>query len=437
MLLQIYMSKLIINGGKALHGTVKPVANKNTIIKLIPAALLTDEDVIIHNVPMSSDVKYMLQILELLGWQVEVFNNNSSVKINCAKVHNHIIDAELSDKMKASVMFMWPLLVRFGKATMPTPQGCKLGTRPLDALIENMITLGATYKHQDGTYFLTTNGWLKATEVRQRFPSVTGTENLILLASRVPGKTTIYNAACEPHTQELCHFLNSLWANITGIWSNKLEIIGIEKLSGGEWTCDSDHLDVGGFIAAAVLTGGELTITHAVTRHMGMILQVYKKLWIHVEVDHEKDQIFVPKNQKLTCAKTLKWDLYEISALQRPLFPADLVHTLAILALKAQWSMMFRNIFYEYSFFFIQQLAKMKAITVMADPTKIVTYGPTEFKPATMVCSDIIQASYAMMLAALATKWESTLLECDSLFRRYPDLVAQFNALGAEIRLEK
>lgn len=178
-----------------------------------------------------------------------------------------------------------------------------------------------------------------------------------------------------------------------------------------------------------MLTGGELTITHAVTHHMGMILQVYKKLGIHVDVDTRNDQIFVPKQGKLLCEKTLKGDLFEISALQRPLFPADLVHTLVILALKAEGSMMFRNIFYEYSFFFIQQLAKMKAITVMADPTKIVTFGPTIFKPATMVCSDIIQSSYALTLAALSAKGQSTLLECDALFRRYPDLVEQFNSL--------
>lgn len=431
------MAKLIINGGKPLHWTVKPVANKNTIIKLIPAALLTDEDIVIHNVPMSSDVKNALKILELLWWEIQIFNNNTSIKINCAKVHSHTIDAELSDKMKASVMFMWPLLVRFWKATMPTPQWCKLGTRPLDALIENMITLWAKYEHKDGTYYLNTNGWLKGTEVRQRFPSVTGTENLILLASRTPGHTTIYNAACEPHTQELCHFLNSLWAKITGIWSNRIEIQWVEKLSGGEWTCDSDHLDVWWFIAAAVLTWWEITITNAVTQHMWMILQTYKKLWIHVQVDYDKNEIFVPKQNKLICSKTLKWDLYEISALQRPLFPADLVHTLVVLALKAEWSMMFRNIFYEYSFFFIQQLAKMKAITVMADPTKVVTYGPTTFKPATMVCSDIIQASYAMMLAALSAKGESVLLECESLFRRYPDIVEQFSALWADIRLEE
>lgn len=135
------MSKLVINGGKPLHGKVKPIANKNTIIKLIPAALLTDQDVTIHNVPMSTDVQHALKILELLGGSVHIFNNNTSITLNCSKVHSYTIDAELSDKMKASVLFMGPLLVRFGKAVMPTPQGCKLGTRPIDALIENMLTM--------------------------------------------------------------------------------------------------------------------------------------------------------------------------------------------------------------------------------------------------------------------------------------------------------
>lgn len=430
------MSKLVINGGKPLHGKVKPIANKNTIIKLIPAALLTDQDVTIHNVPMSTDVQHALKILELLGGSVHIFNNNTSITLNCSKVHSYTIDAELSDKMKASVLFMGPLLVRFGKAVMPTPQGCKLGTRPIDALIENMLTMWASYTHTDGTYYLNANDNLRGTQVRQRFPSVTGTENLILLASRTPGKTTIYNAACEPHTQELCHFLNTMGANIIGIGSNKLEIIWVDQLAGVEWTCASDHLDVGGFIAAAVMTGGELTITNAVYQHMSMILQVFTKLGVRVQVDTVKDEIFVSAQQNLECQRTLKGDLYEISALQRPLFPADLIHVAVVLALKAKGSMMFRNIFYEYSFFFIQQLAKMKAITVMADPTKVVTFGPSEFKPATMVCSDIIQASYAMIIAALSAPGQSVLLECDSVFRRYPNIAEQFNSLGADISIE-
>lgn len=155
---------------------------------------------------------------------MEFFNNNTSLRLNCSKVHDFSIDAELSDKMKASVMFLGPLLVKFGKAQMPTPQGCKLGTRPLDAIIENMIAMGAKYRHEEGTYHLEAKDGLKATDVRQWFPSVTGTEILILVAAKTPGKTIIRNAACEPHTQELCRFLNAMGAKITGIGSNTLEI---------------------------------------------------------------------------------------------------------------------------------------------------------------------------------------------------------------------
>lgn len=431
------MAKMIINGGIPLKWEVTPIANKNTIIKLIPAALLTDEDITIHNVPMSTDVINALKILEKLGGKVEYLNEEkSSIKLNCGSINSYSIDAELSDKMKASVMFLWPLLVRFGKSRMPTPQGCKLWTRPMDAIIENMIRMWAKYTHSEGTYYLEAEE-LKATEVWQWFPSVTGTEILILVAAMTPGKTVINNAACEPHTQELCEFLNSMGANISGIGSNRLIIEWVDKLTGTEWTVASDHLDVGGFIAAAVMTGGEITINNAVTKHMNMILQVYSKMGIHVEVDRENDKIFVPKNQNLIVEKTVKGDIYEIQAFNWPLYPPDLIHVAVVLALKAKGNIMFRNTFYEYSFFFVQQLAKMKALTVLADPTKVVTFWPTNFKPATMLCSDIIQASYAMMIAAMAAEGRSELLECDSIFRRYPNVVEQFKKLWADIHIEK
>lgn len=428
------MTKMIIDGGVPLKGTVTPVANKNTILKLLPACLLTDDTVTIHNVPMNTDVKYLCQIIEKLGGTIEKQNNDTTLVVNCSKLHSYVLDADLSDKMKASVLLLGPLLVRFGKGEMPTPQGCKLGTRPLDAIIENMISLGAIYTHEHGTYRVETKG-LQPKEVWQWFPSVTGTEILLMMAARIPGKTTIYNAACEPHTQELCHFLVAMWAKITGIWSNKIEVEGVEKLRGTEWTVDSDHLDVGGFIAAAVMTEGELTIQRAVTKHMSMILQVFEKIGVRVEVDTIKDEIFVPKQELGEMKKTVKGDFFEIQALPWPLYPADLIHVAVVLALKAKGSMMFRNSFYEYSFFFVQELAKMKAVAVLADPTKIVTFGWTKFKAAKMVCPDIIQASYALIIAAFSAHGKSELLECDSVFRRYPNLVEQFSKLGGRVEI--
>jgi UDP-N-acetylglucosamine 1-carboxyvinyltransferase len=428
------MSKLIINGGKPLKGTIRPVANKNAILALIPAALLTDEDLILHNVPKTSDVKAMTALLKKMGAKVSFDEKEGTLKINCKNVHTWEMDPELSQSIKASTMFMGPLLTRFGKSSMPIPGGCKLGTRPLDSLIEDMVKLGAKYKRERG-YFLEANN-LKGGEIWSWFPSVTGTENIALLAARTPGKTTIYNAATEPHVQELCKVLEVMGAKINGIGTNKLEIEGVEYLRGAEWTVSSDHLDVGGFIAGTVMTGGEITIEHAVTEHMGIILQVFEKLGVDVEVDKKTDSIFVPQRQRLEIAKTVRGDILDVKSFAWPLYPPDLIHVAVALGLFSQGSAIFHNTFYEYGFFFIEELAKMKATTVMADPHRIITFGPTEFKAANLVCPNIIQAGYALVLCALSAKGKSTITNVEPLYRRFAELEDQFKKLGADIRKE-
>lgn len=425
---------MLVHWGHPLQGTAIPVANKNSIIKLIPAALLTDEDVIIHNVPTSSDVVIMLEILEKLGGLYEWFNDQTSLKINCSGVNNHAIDAVLGDKIKASAMYLWPLLLRFGKASMPTPQWCKLGTRPMDAFIEGMVELGATYTHADGEYLLESD-WLIAKEIRQWFPSVTATENLIITASKVPGTTVIYNAACEPHTQDLCYMLVAMGAQIQWIGSNRLEVTGVSSLSGVERTVVSDHLDVWWLIAATVLTGGEIMIQRAATQHMGGILQVFAKMGVKVVIDREADTIFVPREQHLKIEKTIKWDPLRVHALQWPLLPPDFIHTCAVLALKAEWVAIWDNLMYEYGWFFVQEIAKMKGQMTMMNPVSVMTSWPTEFQSAYLVCTDIIQASYALLLAAMAAPGTSKLVNYKFIFRRFPNIVEKFNALGAKIEI--
>jgi UDP-N-acetylglucosamine 1-carboxyvinyltransferase len=427
------MSKLIVHGGKPLHGTITPVPNKNSIIKLIPACLLTDEDMIIHNVPKTSDVGYMLDILALLGGTFTRLDEDT-IQINAKNVNSYEIDPVLSEKMKASVMFLWPLLVRFGKAMMPTPQGCKLGTRPLDAFVGNMEKMGATFTHSGGNYGFTVKQ-LQATTVRSREPSVTGTENLILLAVKTPWTTLIYNAACEPHTQDLCNMLVAMGAQIEGIWSNLLKITWVSSLHGCEWTVISDHLDVAGFIAAAAMTWGEITIKNAITTHMDLMLETYKKLGIHTVIDKQADTIFVPATQSRQIEKTLKGDLLMVRAQPRPMLPMDIIHTFAVTALSCEWSAIFMNIGYEYARFFIEELAKMKGRTVMADPHRIITFWPTDRKGANIVSSDIIQAAYGLLLAALAAEGTTTINAVNPLFRRFPNFVDQFTALGAELEL--
>ena len=427
------MPKLIINGWKPLRGTVKPVPNKNSIIKLIPAALLSDEDLIIHNVPHTSDVWYMLEILEKLGWSYQ-WMSDDTIKINGTKVNSYHIDSVLSEKMKASVMFLWPLLIKMGKAMMPTPQWCKLGTRPLDAFIGNMEKMGAKFTHEDGNYGFEVDK-LQGTKVWSREPSVTGTENLILLAVKTPGITTIYNAACEPHTQDLCNMLVAMGAQINGIGSNLLTIEWVTSLHGCEWMVISDHLDVAGFIAAAAMTRGEILIVDAVTQHMDLMLETFSKLGIQTVVDRDKDTIFVPAEQSRQIEKTIKGDLLMVRAQPWPMLPMDIIHTFAVTAMSCEWSAIFMNVGYEYAWFFVEELAKMKGRTVMADPHRIITFWSTDRQPAQLACSDIIQAAYGLLLAALAAPGESTLNAITPLFRRFPNFVEQFKSLGADIEL--
>ncbi len=428
------MSKLIITWWKPLKWTTRPVPNKNSIIKLIPAALLTNEKVTITNVPKTSDVKYMLEIFEELGWTYS-WSTKSSIELDASWVSSHVINPELSKKMKASVMYSWPLLARFWKVSMPQPQWCKLWTRPLDAFIENMSHMWCEYTYTAWSYEVTCPDWLQWNSFTQRFPSVTATENLILMAVKAKGTTVVENAACEPHVQDLCNMLVSMWAKIEWIWSNKLHITWVETLSGTSRNVISDHLDVAWLITATVMTWWEITITDAVVDHMRLTLQAMSKLWIHVSVDEENDTIHIGKQDLIKIKTTVKWDILELAAWAWPLLPMDIMPVLLVLALHCEWSAMITNSYYSSQFFFIQELAKMKARTVMADPHRIITFWPTDRKPANMLCGDIIQSSYWMLMACLAAEWTSTLNAITPLFRRFPNFVEEFNALGADITL--
>src|SRR3990167_8088208 len=424
------MSYYRIIGGKPLKGSISPIPNKNSILKLIPAALLTEEIVTIHNVPKSTDVRLMLNIVKQLGGKVSYANGGETIKISAKELNTYEIDPELSQKVKASVMFMAPLLHRFKKASMPIPGGCKLGTRPLDAFIDNMVQMGAKYQREKG-YFLEAEN-LKPGKVWSLFPSVTGTENLIMLACLIPGKTKIYNAAGEPHTQDLCNMLNSMGAKIENIGSNNLIIDGVEKLHGTEWSVIPDHLDVAAYIAATAMTGGSITIKNAVPKHMSILLQVFEKMGIKVKIS--ENDITVSENQKLQCQLTVRGDILDIKAFNWPLLPPDFIHIAIVCALKAKGSIIFQNTFYEYGFFFIEELAKMKAKIIMADPFRVITFGPTNFKGAKVFAPNIIQATMALFLAALSAEGETILEDRDdSLLRRYPDLIEKYKSLGAQV----
>lgn len=420
-----------IQGGKPLNGEVTPVPNKNAILPEIVAALLTDELVTLHNVPKSSDVRGMLRIIKELGGKVSYANKGDTVKINSSTINTAEIDSELSKKIKAGVMFMAPLLLRFKKAFMPIPGGCKLGTRPLDAFIQGMEMLGAKYEPTGKGFYLHGDN-LTAGEVWPWFPSVTGTENLIMLATKIPGKTTIFNAACEPHVQDLCNMLVTMGAKIEGIGSNRLTIYGVEELKGTEWTVPSDHLDIIEYIASAAVTGGEVRIKKAIPEHTSLIRQAFEV--VGVTTYYEEDTLVVPAKQHMKIKETVKGDIYDIKAFFWPLFPPDAIHSLIVTALKSEGKLIVHNSFYEYGFFFVEELAKMKGKVIMADPHRLMVFGPTDFRAGHIMAPNIIAAAKGLFVAALGAEGETILHdETDQLMRRYPNIIEDYKKLGAKV----
>lgn len=424
------MSTLKINGGNPIHGTVKPVGNKNAILPLICSTVLTDEPITFHNVPKSSSVRVMLNIYKQLGGSVSYLRGNS-IKLCAKNMNTHIIEKELSKKERACMMYLGPLLTRFGKAEIGEAGGCKLGNRPIDTLFQGLVALGAEVNSENIYQFSVKE--LKANPFYwQLETSVTGTESFIMTAVKANGTSVLYNAACEPHVQDLCNFLVSIGAKIEGIGSNKLTIHGVKTLKGGEWKVMSDFLDIGGLVVAAAITGGELRITDAIPEHMISILNYFKK--VNLETYYEGNTLVVPANQDLYCKPNLKGDMDKVPDQPWPTaFPVDLIPQMIILAAKAKGTLKIYSIMYETQLFFVEEIMKMRGKLMLADTHTVVTFGPSEFKGANTTASSVLQSAHAQFLAALAAKGTTTLNNADIISRRYPDIIDTYRALGADI----
>lgn len=424
------MSSYKIVGGKPLQGTITPVPNKNSVLPIICACVLTSDTIELDNVPKSSSVRTMLQIYKGLGGKVTYLPNNR-LKLNGSEISLHKIDKDIAKKERASLMFLGPLLARLGKAEIADAGGCKLGNRPIDTLYQGLISLGAEFNNAN-FYELSCERLKGNDDIWLVEASVTGTENLINAAVLAEGTTIINNAACEPHVQDLCNFLNSIGADISGVGSNRLVIHGVRKLHGGSWSIIPDHLDVGGLIAAAVMTDGSIRIKQAIPEHMHPILNNFRKLNIHCEIKGE--EIHVPSGQKLECKRNMKGDIDIIRAEPWPGFPPDLLPQALVLSLKAAGSMRVMNYMYESQLLFVESLRKFGAKFIIADPHRVVTFGPSVFQGAVTSAADIIQASHAEVLVALAAEGESKILNIAPLSRRYPDLLDSLQKLGADIK---
>ncbi len=431
------MSKFIIEGGQRLHGTITASGNKNAALKLLPACLLTDEPVILHNIPAIRDVENTLLILSDLGAEVTPLGGGSW------RVHAHDtpkteLDARLAGRTRASFVFAGPLLARAGRVCLPIPGGDVIGGRPLDTHVQALTALGATVNMDRRGVFemeaprLRGAGYLLLAEA-----SVTATDNAIMAAVLSPGETVIDNAACEPHVRDLCHFLNQMGANIEGIGSNRLQIQGVERLHGTEYRIGSDFMEVGSFIGAAAVTRGEVRIRDAQPRNLGMIRLVFERLGVRWQDDG--DDILVPGEQEMVIQEGLGGRIPEIKPMPWPGFPPDLMSIAVVIGSQANGSVLLHDWMYESRFFFVDHLTFMGARVVLCDPHRVLVQGPSRLyaNPAGVPSPDI-RAGMAMVLAALCARGTSTIHNIQQVDRGYEHIDDKLRALGAQItRIEE
>lgn len=424
------MEKFIIEGGVPLQGVVTPSGNKNAALPLLAACLLTDEPVILHNLPEIKDVQAMRALLQSLGVEVEQINGHSW-RIQAKKVVATNLDPEMCSRIRASILLAGPMSARTGWLVLPPPGGDVIGRRRVDTHILALEALGvqAEYIREERAFEFTAFN-LTGREILLDEASVTATENAIMAAVTASGETVLRNAASEPHVQELCRFLNALGAKIANIGSNTLRITGVSKLHGGEFTIGPDYLEVVSYISAAVVTGGDIRIKNAGTEHLKMIRLVFRRLGVEWLVDG--DDILVHGEQNLVIKPDIRGAIPKISVMPWPAFPTDLISVAIVVATQAKGSVLFHNWMYEGRMYFTDKLSSMSAQIILCDPHRCIVQGPSDLLGETVDSPDI-RAGVALVLAALAAEGKSVIRNVGQIDRGYERIEEKLRGLGARI----
>ena len=421
------MSEYIINGKVPLNGTIKVSGNKNAALPCIAAALLTDEPVILRNIPDIEDVNVMLDVFIALGGEVE------SIEPNVIKLH--INDIKLSEipreqalKIRASILFAGPLLARTGKVILPPPGGDVIGRRRLDTHFLVLTELGSKVKVGDNFTFTAKS--LTGSDIFLDEASVTATENAIMAAVLAKDKTILTNAASEPHVQDLCKMLVEMGAKIEGIGSNILTITGVPKLSGCDYEIGADFMEVGSFIGLAAVTGGDLHIQGARPEDMRPAKVAFGKLGIFWA--HEGTIIHVPRSQPMEVNHDLGGMIPKIDDAPWPGFPPDLVSIVIVVATQIKGTVLIHEKMYESRMFFVDKLIGMGARIVLCDPHRAVISGPTKLHASELTSPDV-RAGMAMLIAAMCAEGKSVIRNVYQIERGYEHLPERLAALGADI----
>ena len=432
------MSSFIIEGGIKLNGEIIPQGAKNEALQILCAVLLSEEEIIINNVPDIVDINILIDLLNDLGVKIKKLSDSSYSFISDDINLDYLTSEEFKlkgTKIRGSIMIVGPLLARFGKGYIPRPGGDKIGRRRLDTHFIGFQKLGANFEYdsKEQFYRVTTKG-LKGTYMLLDEASVTGTANIVMTAVMAKGTTTIYNAACEPYLQQLCKMLNSMGANINGIGSNLLVIEGVSKLGGCEHTILPDMIEIGSFIGLAAMTESEITIKNVKYKELGIIPRVFQKLGIKMEL--RGDDLYIPSQKSYEIENFIDGSILTISDSPWPGFTPDLLSIILVVATQAKGSVLIHQKMFESRLFFTDKLIDMGAQIILCDPHRATVIGLNKMSPlkATRMTSPDIRAGVSLLIAALSAQGTSTIDNINQIDRGYQNIDKRLIALGAKIK---
>lgn len=432
------MSTFVIEGGNSLKGDLHPQGAKNEALQILCAVLLTEEPVLIKNIPEIRDVLHLIEILKVLGVETERIKKGEyrfcarNVDPGNMKTENY---NKLASNLRGSVMILGPMLSRFGKGFIPQPGGDKIGRRRLDTHFLGFQKLGAEFNFDGQNKFYEISGKnLSGNYMLLDEASVTGTANIIMAAVMTKGVTTIYNAACEPYIQQLCQMLVSMGAKINGIGSNLLTIEGVNSLSGCTHRIDPDMIEIGSFIGLAAMTKSEITIKNASINKLGNIPAQFKRLGIKMEF--RNDDIYIPSQEQYEIESFIDGSIMNIADAPWPGLTPDLLSVFLVVATQAKGSVLIHQKMFESRLFFVDKLIDMGAQIILCDPHRATVIGLNhqhQLKPTTMVSPDI-RAGVALLIAALSAKGISRIHNIEQIDRGYEQIGVRLNKIGAHIQ---
>lgn len=431
------MASFIIEGGHRLKGEITPQGAKNEALQVICATLLTTEEVRIKNIPDILDVNNLIDLLERMGvttkWNAPGDCTFCASDINLDYIYSPQF-VEQCSKLRGSVLLIGPLTTRFGKAVIAKPGGDKIGRRRLDTHFYGLQKLGAHFHfNQSNDTFNIVADQLEGTYMLLDEASVTGTANIIMAAVMAHGTTTIYNAACEPYIQQLCHLLNGMGARISGIASNLITVVGVKSLHGCEHTILPDMIEIGSFIGMAAMIGDGMTIRYAGVKHLGIIPEAFRRLGVKFSI--ENDDIIIPRQDHYMIESFVDGSFMTLADAPWPGLTPDLLSVLIVVATQAQGSVLFHQKMFESRLFFVDKLIEMGAQIILCDPHRAVVVGHNNqihLRGRRMVSPDI-RAGIAMLIAALSAEGESQIDNVEQIDRGYENIEQRLSALGAHI----